>query len=411
MKIFYSWQSDLPTPSHRDLIRNALDRAIAAVSEDLGLEEAERPQRDEATTGVAGMVDIAATILSKIGMCSALVADITPVCIAPNGKHLPNANVIFELGYAYAKPGQSAIIAVMNAASYQPEDLPFDLRGKRVMTYSLAENATQNERDAALKGLAKDLGRALRVILSEVVEMRAVAAEISGVQPDHRYRSLWTGTKRFSLSNHITNDDVVVVPATDKWAYLRIIPAAWDVPSIAEVEKQSNEVWPSTAGSSSAGNWGAVDFGFVKVWYGQKHPNESHFASAVAAFHEKAGEWWFIDCASVFQRDNVTFLNPLRAVTEWQRYIRIANAALDRLGAPRLRRIIAGVEGVQEALWPGMQNRKYRHASMQHSAQMIDWTAVEASAFLKDAYNKLRNGFALEPIDQQQFDALLERPV
>lgn len=409
MKIFYSWQSDLHGPSHRDLIRSALDRAIAAVAADFGLEEAERPKRDEATSGEPGMVDIAATVLRKIEACSAFIADVTPVCAASNGKKLPNANVVFELGYAYAKPGQSAIIAVMNAASYRPDDLPFDVRGKRVMTYTLAEGATQKERDDALRALAKSLAGALKLILAEAIEVRAAVTEIVGVQPDADYHSLWKGSKRFTLSNPLLQRDDVVVPQTHKWSYLRVIPAPWDVPGIAEVEKQSDEVRPSTVGSAGAGNWGAVDFGYVNLWYGEQRQDGSHFASAVAAFHEKAGEWWIIDQASVRQHGKDTYLNPLQAVADWHRYIRIANAALDRLGAPRLRRIIAGVEGVTGAQWPGFPDRTYRHASMQHSAQVIDWTAVGANIFLKDAYNKLRNGFGLELIDQKTFDALLEK--
>ncbi len=127
MKIFYSWQSDLPGASHRHFIRSALDRAIAEVSQDPELEEADRPEMDEATKDEAGMIDIAATVLRKIGECAAFVADLTPVCVTSNGKKMPNSNVVFELGFAYAKPGQGAIIAIVNTANHKPDDLPFDL--------------------------------------------------------------------------------------------------------------------------------------------------------------------------------------------------------------------------------------------------------------------------------------------
>lgn len=405
MKVFYSWQSDLGT-AHKNFIRNALQRAITDASEDLVFEEADRPEMDEATKGEAGMVDIAATVLRKISECTAFVADITPVCEAPNGKKMPNSNVVFELGYAYAKPGQTAIIAIINEAVYKPDDLPFDLRGKRVMTYKLSANPTSQQREGARNELTKALTGALKLILGQEIEVKASTTEIEGVLSEPNNPTVWQGSKVFQMS---APPDVVHLMPTNQRAYLRVIPAKWRVPSIADVEDLSDNMSPSTARSRGAGHWGAVDFGFVNVFYGDERPDGSNWASAVAAFHEQSGEWWFIDQASVFKHSGTTYFDPLRAVCEWKRYIRNANVNLDRLGAPSLRKVIVGAEGVKDAVWPGLEDRRYRKDSLLYSAQLAQWTAVDEMVFLREAYNEMRNGYAQPHVDQTDFDQLIER--
>jgi hypothetical protein len=100
--VFYSWQSDLPDPSNRSLIRQALRAAASTV------EQKEKNliiEIDEATRSVSGSPNIPATILSKIAVADAFVCDVTTINSEQSGKKTPNPNVVFELGYAIANVG------------------------------------------------------------------------------------------------------------------------------------------------------------------------------------------------------------------------------------------------------------------------------------------------------------------
>ena len=163
MKIFYSWQSDLPNSTNRGFIRNALIDAVKRLGKELDIDEAERPEVDEATKDTKGMVDITASILRKITECAVYVADVTPI-VHSKKRAIPNPNVMYELGWASHSPGYDFIIGVMNVHKNKgPESLPFDLRGRRILTYRLAEEAPADTRKAVHKGLTDDLLAALKV--------------------------------------------------------------------------------------------------------------------------------------------------------------------------------------------------------------------------------------------------------
>ncbi len=98
MKVFWSWQNDLSPKCCRHFIRDALFEAVKAAGQELGFEDAERPELDHDTRDTPGMAEITATILDKISRSAAFVADLTPIGRAPGGKALPNPNVLIELG-------------------------------------------------------------------------------------------------------------------------------------------------------------------------------------------------------------------------------------------------------------------------------------------------------------------------
>ena len=136
MKVFWSWQNDIDPKSCRHFVRDALAEAVKEVGDEMGLDDAERPELDHDTKDEPGMVDIAATILNKASECAVFVADLTPIGRTDDGKALPNPNVLIELGWALNKPGFRRIIPIVNTANgFSPEDLPFDIRHKRVICY------------------------------------------------------------------------------------------------------------------------------------------------------------------------------------------------------------------------------------------------------------------------------------
>jgi hypothetical protein len=131
--VFYAWQAQLLGKCNRSLIEEALERALQDLAQDK--EGSIEFAMDQDARGVLGSPEISATILQKIETCSIFVADITPVGSLINGKKTPNPNVLFELGYAWHKLGESRIILVLNEAFGSPEDLPFDLLKRSLVLY------------------------------------------------------------------------------------------------------------------------------------------------------------------------------------------------------------------------------------------------------------------------------------
>lgn len=162
MKIFWSWQSDTHQDSARYFVRGVLD----ALASDIGglerPEEAERPDLesdgeddalpavsvDHDTLNVGGSPLIAETILRKIRECAVFVADVTPIVVTKSGKHVPNPNVMIELGYAMKVLDNERIVLVMNTAEGGDfRKLPFDLKHWRApASFRLRRDADANTR-------------------------------------------------------------------------------------------------------------------------------------------------------------------------------------------------------------------------------------------------------------------------
>ncbi len=137
--IFYSWQSDLPNNTNRGFINTALEKAIADINSDDNFSMI--PFLDRDTIGESGSPDISTTIFDKIDNCDVFICDISIVnssCV--DSRITPNPNVLIELGYAIGTLGWKKIILVMNEAYGRIETLPFDLRGRRVLSYKIAED-------------------------------------------------------------------------------------------------------------------------------------------------------------------------------------------------------------------------------------------------------------------------------
>lgn len=147
MQIFFSWQSNLPKSSK--FVRKCLDKAIKKLKGEI---PAENFTLEHDTKGVRGSPDIVQTILKKIDASDVFVGDLTIVqnaddssapaqCQGSTSPHeykrdcYPNPNVLFELGYATAKLGLDNVYIVMDAAHGKPENLPFDIKLKRMIPF------------------------------------------------------------------------------------------------------------------------------------------------------------------------------------------------------------------------------------------------------------------------------------
>lgn len=163
-KVFYSWQSDSPGNTNRNLISLALERAIKEVKSDESIEV--EPVIDRDTLGLSGSPDISQSIFSKIDQSSAFVCDVS-IIDSKAKKPSPNPNVLIELGYAVKVLSWNRIILVMNTDYGKPELLPFDLRPRRVLAYNISKDAEekapernklQNNLVVALKSIFENHG-------------------------------------------------------------------------------------------------------------------------------------------------------------------------------------------------------------------------------------------------------------
>lgn len=145
--IFYSWQSDLPNKTNRTIIEEAIKKAISNLKEDFSLELS----FDKDTNGIVGTPEIVDTIFAKIRKTTVFIADVSIINMNATGRKTSNPNVLFELGYALGSLGSEKIICIYNTDYGKIEDLPFDIRQRRVLSYSLENNNKKNEIDKLSK--------------------------------------------------------------------------------------------------------------------------------------------------------------------------------------------------------------------------------------------------------------------
>lgn len=160
MKIFYSWQSDLPNASNRGFIEKALENVSDKLKKDKAIEI--EPSLDRDTAGVPGSPEIVATILKKIEDADFVICDITIINGAHADRPSPNPNVVFEVGYALRALGSERVLLVLNTEFGAVEKLPFDLRPRRILQYSMAAEAA--DRATERKKLENSLLEAIRAI-------------------------------------------------------------------------------------------------------------------------------------------------------------------------------------------------------------------------------------------------------
>ncbi|WP_176061463.1 hypothetical protein [Paraburkholderia sp. BCC1876] len=181
-RIFYSWQSDLPNAVNRGFIAKALAAAIKNLGKmpnfgNSEMVEADRPPKevakstialDQATSGTAGAVHIAHTILDKIRETDVFVADISTINKGTRKfRKCPNPNVTFELGYAWSILGENRLVLVFNEAETSAAiDIPFDVRGHKYISYNLSTTSSPEDKKTASEQLRSKLQSEIASILA-----------------------------------------------------------------------------------------------------------------------------------------------------------------------------------------------------------------------------------------------------
>ena len=410
MKIFWSWQSDLEPASHKTLVQRALIAAIDLVAAELEVDEADRLEIDHDTKGTAGAGEIAKIIFDKIDVCAAFVADVTPVGKTEAGKWLPNPNVMIETGWALRARTHEKVILVLNLASgCRIEDLPFDLRSRRCMTYTCPAGASSPERAKVQGGLAKDLAAALRTNLA--VGAATPGPDLSGLltaaEPDG---SVWAGSAKTIdlLPTRGFGGSSFRVPARPR-AYLRMVPAGWDKPVMKlarYAELDITERPQASHAGSTNGDFGAQANGYVDVWFASGSPDPD-FVTATK-FHEKTGEIWSVWSAPDYGSGKMLALDSILQL--WATSLKSGMVFLDRHGAKKLRLIEAGLVGADGFSTPGQfrsEQHVYRKGEARHRVTQSDWSEDAQLVFLSEAFGEVCDLVMLDGVPPEKIKEFL----
>jgi hypothetical protein len=179
--VFYSWQSDIESATNRNFIENALRQALRVIRNDDS--DALAPVIDRDTAGLSGSPSIVDSIFGKITQADVFVADVTIINCGQGNRPTPNPNVLIELGYAISQLGWDRILLVQNVAYGEPEDLPFDLRGRRTVSYNLP---LESDRTDVRRALQSRMELGLRAALEGIPDsVRHAGPHVSLVRPNN----------------------------------------------------------------------------------------------------------------------------------------------------------------------------------------------------------------------------------
>ncbi|GGG07019.1 hypothetical protein GCM10010912_59580 [Paenibacillus albidus] len=153
--IFYSWQSDLPNNENRGFLETCILGAIKELSksEDFNLEL----NIDRDTKNEMGTPDIVNTIFSKIEKSKLFIADISIINSNAKERKTPNPNVLLELGYAAKVLGWERIICLFNTDYGDFNDLPFDLKFRRPLSYSIKGKDKSEVKKFIIKSISQTI--------------------------------------------------------------------------------------------------------------------------------------------------------------------------------------------------------------------------------------------------------------
>ena len=237
--IFYSWQSDLPNSTNRAFIQRALEQAAKEIRGDDSI--AVEPVIDRDTAGVPGSPDIAATILEKIDQCDIFACDISIINQGATTRLTPNPNVLIELGYALKHLGWGRILMIQNTEFGAAEDLPFDLRMKRVIPYSAREGDANRSKER--KKLKSILVSALKEVFRHLPESKEDDPESSAIPTEDDY--VWRDNMRqMAMEEYSKSGLTAFVEVFSTLSFPRIEASQNELLEAVRTSKISTFGWP-----------------------------------------------------------------------------------------------------------------------------------------------------------------------
>ncbi len=182
VRIFFSWQSDLPKDTTTNAIRESITIACSEI-------ESEFPEIkiliEEATSNMPGSPDIPTTIFEKISLSDIVISDITTINSSSTSvRKTANPNVLIELGFSFSQVGWERIIMLFNTEYGNfPDDVSFDIDRKRIGKF-IVKAKTDKAGKAQLKVL---LTNAIRTIINANPKK---PHEKKQLNPDEKKRAL-----------------------------------------------------------------------------------------------------------------------------------------------------------------------------------------------------------------------------
>lgn len=413
MKIFWSWQSDRSAALCRNLVQDALVRALDTLSDELELDPSQRPEVDHDTKGEAGMAAIADTIFEKIKAASAFVGDITSAARSDSGRELPNPNVLIELGWAWAHLGHEKIILVANKAfgPKRPEQLPFDLRHRRaVIFYTLAKGSDDAAIEAATAALSEDLAAALRTSLAEWLTAQADTPGPTGRESRADDPSVWfpEGATLSHQPFHGGAGLQSVTPESGARLYARIVPERFDTGTPTPLQVHEARIDGSRSlsplGPCGSGDGGVNGDGVLR--YAARHGGGGETWTAVQWF-EDTGELWSFDTERLSGgRFHVAYFLKEASV-----FLRDGLDLLQRFGASGQIRIELGAVGLSGSLWAGQFTYEQSDAlrdRVQVSQSRRSWSRDALVELLTAACDAFAKAYGRRAIAPAKIKAMIE---
>lgn len=404
---------------HRHFLKSCLEEATSRAGEELGLEDAERPEVDHDTKGKPGMADIATTVLNKISESALFVADLTPIGRSDGEKALPNPNVLIELGWAMAKLGPERIIGIFNTADgWRVEDMPFDVRHRRLMPYNLPDGAGKATREAVRKKLVQELTEAIAVNLGEHAEQRAVIEEISGVPAASGDPSIWASARkelRHSDSLSAGHERTITFEHGGPRAYIRIVPASWPkgTPSVAEIrELPGASAVRAPIEGTAEGDGGPFEDGYVSYWITGWTDTRDPVTANVCCFMDLTGEIWAVHGTAVAQANLGPTIRHESVLGNWSATLRRAMTMMDGFGASQVRLVEVGLVALKGVRWHGQwesESPPARRDTIQFRRQSRDWSDDAQLIFLKAGFDRMLDNFSVGRSSPEYFQSILQQ--
>jgi hypothetical protein len=144
---------------------------------------------------------------------------------------MPNPNVLVELGFAAHARSWDRILCVSNSAYGSEQDLPFDIRHRRIISYKLPADA--DSKDQARRHLVSGLTSRIREVLSGNLRLLALELRLLFDQIDAGIMvKVSQGTRTLSVN----------VPASHAQA-LQQLSGDPDLALLATFRSTGNQIW------------------------------------------------------------------------------------------------------------------------------------------------------------------------
>lgn len=408
--VFWSWQSDLDARVTREVIRYALDAAIAMLSAEV--EEAERPSLTSDTQGVAGTPDIVSTIYRKIDEAAVFVGDVTPIAVSESGKACANPNVLLEMGYANRALTEHRVIQVWNTAfdGAVLDKLPFDMRGRRgPIGFDLPPGTDTAELRRVRGDLAKQLAAALKLSLDQLPPPPPEAVHW---QPHFAGdRDLWFDRAEPQLVTNPAHGTNKFLWRDQFPGYARLIPAKWNAKPGAKQSLASHPGHPALLARANSLSYGISRGGTSVYWPGTEEEG-AHPTLAVTQWFEQTGEFWGVGGGFLFEREGRVRLATGYYFHHWLEFLkRNAALALEHGGSLPIH-IRLGVNGLAGSWWPqgrydfGDEGYAAVEESYEYQATLTSVAPETLQQVAVDAFNGLAAVYGIEEHSFEQIVAL-----